>query len=88
MCARFRCAGEFRNHKDTSTGRWWAPGILPGFTQTIGIVTALLFLARVGLPSCRAVLSPSRCLVQLRPWFLGLRAERDSTVVVLDVLES
>ncbi len=72
----FGCAGECRNHTDTSTARW-APGNLPGLTQTIGIVTALwwsiLFLARVGLPSCRAVPSPSRCLVQLRPWFLGLR---------------
>ena len=38
---------------------------LPGFTQTTVIVTALLFLAHVGRPSCQAVPSPSRCLVVL-----------------------
>ena len=58
--------GNLGIRRTRANGRW-APGILPGFTQTIGIVTALLFLACVGLPSCRSVPSPSRCLVQLRP---------------------
>jgi hypothetical protein len=47
---------------------------LLGFTQTVGIVTALLSLPRVGLPRCRAALPPSSlcslCSTPLLWWSL------------------
>ena len=57
------CAGgEQHGHS-----HWPEPQVRPpqlGFTQTIGIVTALLVLARVGLPSSQAVTLPSPYLVR------------------------
>jgi hypothetical protein len=43
-----------RTHKHCPVG----PGQLPGFAQTIGIVTPRLFLVCVGFPSCRTVSLP------------------------------
>ncbi len=65
---------------------------LIGFTQTVGIVTALLSLARVGLPRWRASLpSPSLSLVlssSFRPPPLLLVSTCSKTFVIIQLLSS
>ncbi len=64
------CAGLRK--QTTRTGRWRTRAQLFDFTQTVGIVTALLFLARVGLPRWRTNL-PSPCLlVRFNTFTFGL----------------
>jgi hypothetical protein len=71
--------GTLGMRQTQATGRW-APGILSGFTQTIGIVTTPLVLAHVGSPSCQVVpsLSPLSCSISpMVSWSL-FRTEQDS----------